>query len=135
MRGVHRVKGGHELVVVDAQLLVQRQALHELADLARGERRVRPRQLSVGSEAPGERRAEAGRRESTRVVCIEAAEGLARDRARFRVLSAGSAPPCKAGELLMHSSRAAPSSVRAGHRGRRWRSLSSRARGVTVADP
>ena len=93
MRGVHRVKGGHALVVVDAQLLVQRQALHELADLARGERRVRPRQLSVGSEAPGERRAEAGRRESTRVVCIEAAEGLARDRARLLCCPLVAPPP------------------------------------------
>ena len=36
--------------------------------------RVRPRQLGVGSE---ERRAEVGRREGTRVVGVEAAEGLA----------------------------------------------------------
>ena len=43
MRGVHGLKRGHELVVVDARLLVQRQALDELADLARRERRVRPR--------------------------------------------------------------------------------------------
>ena len=74
MRGVHGLKRGHELVVVDARLLVQRQALHELADLARGERCVRPCQLGVGSE---ERRAEVGRREGTRVVGVEAAEGLA----------------------------------------------------------
>ena len=43
VRGVHGLKRGHELIVVDARLLVERQALHELADLARRERRVRPR--------------------------------------------------------------------------------------------
>ena len=43
VRGVHGLKRGHELIVVDARLLVQRQTLDELVDLARRERRVRPR--------------------------------------------------------------------------------------------